>query len=142
MDHFRAALECPRATESRELLALNRATTPLCKEIMHLQRDHQPHKLSSLISLHPFMDASGIIRVGGREQKSNRAYSTQHPVVIHGSHPATRLLIHSEHIRLLHAGPTLLSCSLNSCFHIVGRRKTVRSVTRACVTCRRATARP
>ena len=112
------------------------------KEIVHLQRDHQLHKSSSLIPLHPFMDTNGLIRVGGREQKSNRAYSTQHPVILHGSHPVSRLLIRFDHIRLLHAGATLLSCSLNRCFHIVGGRKTVRSVTRACVTCRRAAARP
>ena len=112
------------------------------KEIVHLQKDHQLHKSSPLIPLDPFVDTSGLICVGGREQKSNRAYSTQHPVVVHGSHFVTHLKICSELLQLLHAGPTLLSCSLNRCFHIVGGHKTIRSVTYACVACHRAAAKP
>lgn len=43
---------------------------------------------------------------------------------------------------MLHAGPTLLSSSLGDRFHIIYLRKTVRSITRQCTTCRRQTARP
>ena len=88
------------------------------------------------------MDDDGLLRVGGREQKSNRAYSTQHPIVLHGGNPITRLIIRSEHLRLLHAGPTLLSCSLNRRYHIMRGCKVIRSITRACVKCHRAAARP
>ena len=42
----------------------------------------------------------------------------------------------------MHAGPTLLTASLNRCYYIVGCRKIVRSITRGCITCRRSTARP
>ena len=111
-------------------------------EITNLKKGRQLHKSSPLISLHPFIDPDNVIRVGGREQNSNRAYSTQHPVILRGSHPITRLIIRSEHLRLLHAGPTLLSCSLNRRFHILGARKIVRSITRACVICRRIAAKP
>lgn len=112
------------------------------KEIIELKEDRQLHKSSLLIPLHPYIDVDDLIRVGGREQNSNRAYSTQHPVILHGSHTVVRLIIRSEHLRLLHAGPTLLSCSLNRRFHILDGYKIIRSVTRACVTCRRVAARP
>ena len=112
------------------------------KEITYIKKGRQLHKSSPLIPLHPFLDAEDLIRVGGREQNSNRAYSTQHPIILHSRHPITRLIIRSEHLRLLHAGPTLLSCSLNRRFHIIGGRKIIRSVTRACVTCRRHAAKP
>ena len=46
-----------------------------------------------------------------------------------------------EHLRLLHAGPTLLTASLTRFYHIVGRQ-VIKSVTRKCITCRRYTARP
>jgi len=36
----------------------------------------------------------------------------------------------------MHAGPTLLQASLSQRFHIIGARKTVRFVTRECITCR------
>ena len=46
----------------------------------------------------------------------------------------------SEHILStpcrMHAGPTLLLSSLNLRFHIIGAQRTVRFVTRQCVTCR------
>ena len=112
------------------------------KEIAYIKKGRQLHKSSPLIPLHPFLDAEDLIRVGGREQNSNRVYSTQHPIILYGGHPITRLIIFSEHLRLLHAGPTLLSCSLNRRFHIIGGRKIIRSVTRACVTCRRHAAKP
>ena len=51
-------------------------------------------------------------------------------------------MIHSEHLRLLHAGPTLLACSLNRRFYILGGRKVIRSVTRACVICQHTTVKP
>ena len=53
----------------------------------------------------------------------------------------TRLIIHDEHLRLLHGGPTLLTASLNRRFHIA-RGRNVRSVTRQCVTCRKHAAMP
>ena len=36
----------------------------------------------------------------------------------------------------------LVAASLSRCYHIVGCRKTIRSITRKCITCRRATVKP
>ena len=107
---------------------------------IHQERPSTP-QIKSLDPSSPLPRSEDLIRVGGREQNSNRAYSTQHPIILHSRHPITRLIICSEHLRLLHAGPTLLSCSLNRHFHIIGGRKIIRSVTRACVTCRRHAAK-
>ena len=41
----------------------------------------------------------------------------------------------------MHAGPALLAASLAR-YHIVGGRKVIRSITRACITCRRYSAKP
>ena len=54
----------------------------------------------------------------------------------------TKLIIRSEHQRLLHAGPTLLTTSLCRRYHITGCRKTIRSITHGCITCRRTSVRP
>ena len=62
-------------------------------------------------------------------------------MIIHGNHAITKLVIHREHLRLLHAGPLLVAASLNQRFHVVGRR-VIRSITRSCVTCRRKSLRP
>lgn len=65
-----------------------------------------------------------------------------HPLIIHGRHLITKLLIRSEHLRMLHAGPTLLSSTLLHRFHIIYMRKIVRSVVRQCITCRRQAFKP
>ena len=88
------------------------------------------------------MDSDGVLRVGGREQHSKLSYSMMHPIIIRGTHPLTKLIIRSEHLRLLHAGPTLVSKALTYHFHMTSMRKTVRSVTRQCITCRRQTTKP
>lgn len=100
-----------------------------------------PHG-SNLLSLHPFVDSDGVLRVGGRECESKLAYSRKHPVILHGKHPLVKLIIRSEHLRLLHAGPTLVFSSLACRYHILGMKKTIRSVVRQCAICRRYSAKP
>ena len=97
---------------------------------------------SCLCPLHPFLDSNDILRVGGRESNSNLSYCCCHPMILHGKHPICKLIIRSEHLRLFHAGPTLLLASLRRRFHVVYLRKTVRSITHHCMTCRHQTVRP
>ena len=99
-------------------------------------------KRSRLRTLNPVIEKSGLLRVGGRVHNSDFSFAQRHPVILHGNHPLTKLLISAEHIRLLHAGPALVSSSLGRNFHIVGLRRVVRTITRACVICRRTTTRP
>ena len=97
------------------------------------QSDSFPHKLcilqsdsdvnlpnnSALKSLNPFLDPLGIICVGGRISKAKLSYSRVYPIILHGKHPIVRLIVLSEHCRMLHAGPSLLSASISLRFHII-----------------------
>ena len=89
------------------------------REITALKAGHRIPKSSSLISLSPFLDDHGLLRAGGHEHHSNRLYDIQHPLILHAKHFFTQQFISSEHKRLLHAGPTLLSFSLYRRFHII-----------------------
>ncbi len=80
--------------------------------------------------------------VGGRQENALSSYDTRHPVILHGSHPISKLLIRREHIRLLHAGPLLVAASLSRQYHFIGGKKSIRSITRSCVICRRRTESP
>ena len=111
-------------------------------EVATLKSKQQMPRSSCVLSLHPFLDSEGILRVGGRQANAKLAYSQRHPVILHGKHPVSKLIVRSEHLRLLHAGPTLTSASLNRRFYIIQLLKTVRSITRQCITCRRQTVRP
>ena len=65
-----------------------------------------------------------------------------HPIILIRKHQLTRLMIQTEHLRLLHAGPTLLMSSLCRRYHIIGGKTTVRSITRASVTCHGESQKP
>ena len=112
------------------------------QEIQSLKAGSHLDKSSPLISLHPFLDSSGVLRVSGRIQNAQSHYSLRHPVILHGRHAVTRLMIYSEHLRLLHAGPSLVAASLSTRCHVVGNRKAIYSVTRSCTLCRRMSAKP
>ena len=75
--------------------------------------------------LHPFVDSDGLVRVGGRMENAGISYASRYPIILHGKHPITKSIISSEHLRLLHAGPTLVMASLCRQYHIVGGRKAV-----------------
>ena len=111
-------------------------------EIAALSSNHCLPSSSSLVNLHPFLDSNKILRVSGRDQNSKLSYTAMHPVILHGKHAITKLIIVAEHLRLLHTRPTLLTSSLNSKYHIIGGRKSVCSITRGCTVCRRHSEKP
>ena len=110
-------------------------------EIESLKNKSLAPESSPLFVLHPFVDSDGLVRIGGRVRDAGISYASRHPIVLHGKHPITKLIILSEHLRLLHAGPTLVMASLCRRYHIIGCHKAVRSMTRKCVTCCRTTVR-
>lgn len=110
-------------------------------EVESLKKNQDLPRVSCLRLLHPFLDRSGLLRVGGRIRNSPLDYSQRHPVILHGQHPLTKLIVTSEHVRLLHAGATLVRSSLSRRYHIVKQRIIIRTIVRACIVCRRVTAR-
>lgn len=68
-----------------------------------------------------------ILRVSGRDCNTRVSYSSQHPAILLGKHPVTSVIIRFEHICLLHAGPTLLACSLHRRFYILMGRKAIKA---------------
>ena len=116
--------------------------THFSEEIVALKSRSDLNKSSPILSLRPFLDSSGLLRVGGRQQYSPMSYSQKHPIILHHDHHLTHLIVRTTHLKLLHAGPTLLTASLGPQYHILGCRKLVRSITRACVICRKLSAKP
>ena len=103
-----------------------------------LKKEKRLPLANSLQHLNPFLDADGLLRVGGRLSQSQKDYQARHPVILHGKHHLASLIIRSEHERLCHAGPKLTLGSLQDLHHIVGARRAVRKCTRQCITCQRA----
>ncbi|XP_071578330.1 uncharacterized protein [Temnothorax nylanderi] len=111
-------------------------------EMENLSRQQSVDKASKLLSLNPFVDADGVVRVGGRLREASLAFDTKHPIVLPPRHHVTKLIIEHEHIRQLHAGVQLTLASLRLRFWPLNGKSSVRGVIRKCVKCFRANPTP
>lgn len=90
---------------------------------------------SYLKSLNPFIDAEGILRVGGRLQHSALPYSHKHQIILPKESTVTHLLIQNEHLKLLHSGQKLVLSSLQQRYWIVNGLRLVKKFLHRCMTC-------
>ncbi|XP_071948684.1 uncharacterized protein [Antedon mediterranea] len=96
-------------------------------------------KNSRLCKLHPILDESGILRVGGRIHYSSMPMEIKHPIIIPKYSPLMTLLVDHHHKKVNHMGR---SATLNSLrqggFWLIGAVSAVSQYLRKCVTCRRS----
>ena len=98
-------------------------------------------KSSNLLQLNPFLDATGVLRVGGRLENSALSYFQKYPVILSPRDPLTILLLSSRHKKLCHCGPTLLSSSVSAEYYITGVKQLARTICKKCLTCRKIAAK-
>ena len=77
------------------------------EEIASLKKGSEVHSKGCSLPLHPFLNKHGLLRVGGRVSQCKLPRSHHHPIILPGNHTLAKLIIHTEHLRLLNAGPTL-----------------------------------
>ncbi|XP_037964924.2 uncharacterized protein LOC105390593 isoform X1 [Plutella xylostella] len=68
-------------------------------DIKRLQEGKQTE--SSLKGLNPFLDADGLLRVGGRLQHSALPYAQKHQIILPNDSYVTQLIVRNEHVKLL-----------------------------------------
>ncbi|VEN44957.1 unnamed protein product [Callosobruchus maculatus] len=102
-----------------------------------LQKGKQLQNGSKLLSLNPFIDKNGLLRVGGRLENSEFSFDKKHPIIVDSHHHMTKLIFESEHKLLLHAGPQLLLNHIREKYWPIRGRNLARSVVRNCVRCSR-----
>lgn len=133
-----------KRSESLTLDELNNALNVLTKmcqlesfseEINRIKHGKGKDLKGPIVKLSPFVDETGILRVGGRLHASTFQFNKKHPVLLHGDHVFTVLLIEREHIRLLHAGPQQTLYSLRERYWPIRGRVVVKRVVRKCTTC-------
>ncbi|XP_011859777.1 PREDICTED: uncharacterized protein LOC105557203 [Vollenhovia emeryi] len=105
-------------------------------EISAILNHREISSKSPLLSLRPFIDHEGVLRVGGRLKNAPVPFNVRHPIVI-ASHGLVRLLIEHTHKRMLHSGLQLTLSQLRRDFWLVGARRLVKSVIHKCVVCAR-----
>lgn len=107
------------------------------EEIQTLQRSHALPRQSKLLSLNPFLDDEGILRVGGRLSQSNFSFDVKHPILLSSKHHLTKLLFRHEHLRLFHAGQQQLLYSIRQRYWPLAGRNLAKQIVHSCIKCYR-----
>lgn len=88
-----------------------------------------------LRKLKPFIDSSGLLRVGGRISRSELPDLAVHPYILPSNSPFTHCLILHYHTLYLHVGYQTLHNILAQQYWILSPRRTIKSATRSCLSC-------
>jgi len=106
-------------------------------EVKSLKQGKSLSSHSKLITLSPFLE-EGIIRVGGRLQRSHLPINQRHPAILPKKHTVTELIFTEYHIKYLHAGPQNLLTRVRQEFWPLDAMKTARRIVHCCQICYRA----
>lgn len=104
-------------------------------EFKTLKKHHQVEKNSKLISLNPFIDNAGIIRVGGRLQNSLLPYNEKHPIILPYESHLSKLIIQDAHENTLHGGKQSTLAYTRRKYWIINGKRAVQSIIHKCIKC-------
>lgn len=90
----------------------------------------------------PFLDADGLIRVGGRLRNADLSYNQQHPILLPRKDRIIEMIIEHYHRHNCHTGPHALMSILRQRYWILASRNIVRSVIHKCNYCFKAKPKP
>ncbi|KAK3087380.1 hypothetical protein FSP39_005210 [Pinctada imbricata] len=95
-------------------------------------------KCSTIYDLDPYLDESGLLRVGGRLRRSDLAPYEKNPIIIPKKSLIASLLVDYFHKRVKHQGRLLTQGAIrNGGFWIIGCRRLINSYIQSCITCRK-----
>ncbi len=95
-------------------------------------------KSSPLITLNPFIDNQGLLRVGGRISAANLDQEEKNPLIVPGKHHVGALLVRHYHQQIQHQGRLLTEGAVRAAgFWIIGGKRLVNSILYHCVLCRK-----
>lgn len=107
------------------------------EEMVALTNKEQVNNKSQLLSLAPFIDGEGLMRVSGRLENADLPFDTKHPIILPASGHFTWLVIREAHLKTLHGGGQLTTQHLRQQYWIVRAKQTVAKYIHRCVACYR-----
>ncbi|XP_055522882.1 uncharacterized protein LOC129717063 [Wyeomyia smithii] len=99
---------------------------------IHRVINNEPCK--KLANLRPVF-TNGLLRVGGRLDRSHLPFESRHPIILPDKDPVVRLLIWQMHIEQLHVGQSGLMNAMRQRYWLLNARSTIRQITRKCIGC-------
>lgn len=96
-----------------------------------------------LRKLSPFVDALGLVRVGGRLSRADfLPESAKHPYLLSKGCHLSKLICDCYHKRLLHSGPRTTCSNIQKKFWILSLTSLVKKIIHRCTICHRLNAKP
>ena len=101
-------------------------------------------KASGLLSLSPFLDDEGVLRVGGRLGMSKSIpYDQRHPIILPGAEEEViQSLIRHYHLQNYHCTSVETHYLIKQKFYLMGGKNSVKKVVSKCVDCQKAAKLP
>lgn len=106
------------------------------KEIQHLLKGEVVGKNSKVVTLDPFMDKDGLLRVGGRIRHANLNDCQKHPYLIPHDHPIAVLIVREYH-NVAHVGNEWVIGQMRKRYWITKVRRIVKRIAHNCFVCKR-----
>ncbi|XP_022170758.1 uncharacterized protein LOC111034046 [Myzus persicae] len=100
-------------------------------------RDKTPiPRKSNLCQLRPYIDETGILRVGGRLRNAIALNIFQrNPILLPHRSVFTKLIFENEHRKIMHGGPQALLAAVRSTYWPINGRHIARSIVHKCIPC-------
>ena len=111
------------------------------EEVTIFQNNLPLNQKSKLISLDPYMDNEGILRIGGRLRNCNLETSSN-KMIIPTHHHVTNLLIYHIHESQVHCGKEYLLAILRQRFWVTKPRSVIRKIIHKCMVCKKRKRNP
>lgn len=102
---------------------------------MNKKEGSEVKKRSSLITLSPFLDKNGLIRVGGRLENACLPYSFKHPILIPSNQHITKLIINEAHLKTMHGGIQQTINYVRTRYWVINLKAAVKKCIHNCKTC-------
>ncbi|XP_073950071.1 uncharacterized protein [Choristoneura fumiferana] len=135
--------DCASMDRAERLLLRHAQAESFGKEIAEIKRNKMISRDSRLLTLSPYLDQDGLLRVGGRiDAAPEVALETKRPFILDGSHPTTRLLVRHYHVKAAHGQPESIVNDLKQKYWVIRLRPTVKYVASRCMLCRLRKAKP
>ena len=106
-------------------------------EICNLKANRQIDNKSKLLSLNPFLDEDGLLKVGGRLKHANISEEMKHPLIVPHSSHLTNLIIDQAHCATFHAGARMTLAYTRQRYWIIGGNRAVKNRLHTCTICKK-----
>ena len=107
------------------------------KEIKQLNAGQRTDRQSKISNLNPFMDEHGLLRVGGRLQKTDWTFPQKHPWILPDKEKFTELQVRRAHADVMHSGLQETLTQVRERFWVLKGRQVTKRIVNDCLICRR-----